>query len=79
MTDSPIDFDAPPQSLGAERDYAFQMMKKSMVEIYSKTLQHVNPMIRGAKLASYVKGIDDAFQVFAQVVEVPSEEELGGG
>lgn len=77
--DDIIDFSGAPRSLGEQRDHGFRIMKARMLEIKRKQWAHVSPIIRGAKLGAYEQGLNDAFNVFAQVVEMPSEEELSPG
>lgn len=77
--DDLIDFSGTPRSLGEQRDHGFRIMKARMMEIYAKKMAHVSPMIRGASIKAYEHGVNDAFNVFAQVVDVPTSEELSPG
>jgi hypothetical protein len=77
--DDPIDYSGTPRSLGEKRDYGFQVMRARMLEVYAAKLKHVNPLVRGAKLEAYNQALNDAFSVFAQIVEVPTDEELTAG
>lgn len=79
MSDDLIDYSGKPRSLGEQRDFAFKMMKQQMLEVFKKKKAHVPPLIRGAAIAAYSEGIDDAFNVFAQIVETPTSEELSAG
>lgn len=77
--DELIDFSGTPRSMGEQRDHGFRIMKARMLEIYSKKNAHVQPMIRAAKMGAYSQALDDAFNVFAQVVEPTQSEELTPG
>lgn len=77
--DDIIDYSGTPRSLGEQRDYGFMIMKKRMMEIYSKKMAHAPPLTRGTAMKAYEQGINDAFSVFAQVVDVPTNEELSPG
>jgi len=79
VSDDIIDYDGDAKSLGEQRDYAFQVMKQTMIAKYSKSIAHVAPMVKMAKLDAYAKGVQDSWAVFSQIVEKPSDEELSAG
>lgn len=79
MSDDIIDYSGKPQTLGEQRDHGFAIMKARMLEVKQAQLAHVPKLMRGTAINFYEQGITDAFNVFAQVVDVPSDEELTPG
>lgn len=77
--DDIIDYSGAPRSISAQHDEGFRHMKAKLVELKLKKLSHVAPMVRVTAIKSYEEGLNDAFSVFAQVVDVPSNEELSPG
>jgi hypothetical protein len=77
--DDVLDFSGTPRSLGEQRDHGFAIMKQRMMEIKVAQLGHVPKLTRSTAIKFYEQGLVDAFNVFAQVVDVPSEEELTPG
>lgn len=76
----PIDLSGKPaQRLDETREKGFQIMKAHMMNVYAKKNQHVQPMIRAAKIGAYNQALEDAFNVFRQVVEPETSEELTPG
>lgn len=66
--------EAPP--LSDQQEHGFRIMADAMIQQYAKTLGHVNPLVRGAKLEAYSRGVRDALNVMRRVLERPTEEEL---
>ncbi len=80
IDNDPIDYSGAPQpSIGEQREHGFKIMEVRMLETYAKKLTHVSPIIRGAKLDAYKTALRDSFNVFRQIVERPSEEEITPG
>lgn len=76
-----LDFSGKPRSMGEKRDFAFKLMKQKMLETTSRgpQFQKVSPLTRSIALKWYEQGLNDAFNVFAQVVEQNTDEELSPG
>jgi hypothetical protein len=82
--DNPIDelldfTGAPQQPLSEQREHGFQIMKARMLEVVAGQIKHVPQMMRGSALHWYAKGIDDSINIFRQITDRSSDEELTAG
>jgi hypothetical protein len=65
--------------LSDQREQGFQIMKAHMLNEIQKQLKHVPPLTRGTAMHWYAKALEDSFNVFRQITDTSTDEELTPG
>ena len=77
---SPIDYSGQNiPRLSEQREQGFAIMKAHMLNEIQKQIKHVPPLMRGSALHWYGRALEDAFNVFRQITDQSTDEELTPG
>ncbi len=79
-TPGPIDYSGVGiPKLSDQREQGFKIMKAHMLDTVQKQIKHVPPLMRGTAMHWYAKALEDAFNVFRQITDQSTDEELTPG